>query len=356
MDRRWLAILLFAGLAMAMLGCDSSGTVAMLPVSDAAAGEGCDACAQDSGDAPGPEGSAADTSSVEAGSESGAVDEAGGDAGESDARAATDASPGPPTSLVILPPSPQVPVGLTLQLYAIARHADGSSSNVTSQATWTSDEEAATIGGFPGQILGNVQGMATIEAKLGLLSSTTTVTVVPAVITAMSVTPSSSTIDYVCGTSVQLTAFATYSDGSSQDVTTEATWETSAPSQVTVSSSGLAAPAGSTYHGMATISASLDAVTGNASVQVDALILASLRASPMSASIGVGGTAQMYAAAGAPDGTMCDVTSQCSWQSSAPGVASVSAGGLVTGVASGMADVSCTYMGAMSNDVPVTVQ
>jgi hypothetical protein len=58
---------------------------------------------------------------------------------------------------------------------------------------------------------------------------------------------------------------------------------------------------------------------------------------------GVGATSQFTATATLSDGTTEDVTSLATWSSSDPGAASVSAGGVVTGVGSGTAVVTATY-------------
>ena len=59
--------------------------------------------------------------------------------------------------------------------------------------------------------------------------------------------------------------------------------------------------------------------------------------------IEAGQTRQYTATATLSTGTTSDVTQQATWQSSAPGVASVSATGMVTAVAEGTADISATY-------------
>jgi Bacterial Ig-like domain (group 2) len=56
-----------------------------------------------------------------------------------------------------------------------------------------------------------------------------------------------------------------------------------------------------------------------------------------------GETRQLFAMATQNDGTSIDVTNLATWQSSAPGNATVSASGLVTAAAEGAVDVSATY-------------
>lgn len=68
------------------------------------------------------------------------------------------------------------------------------------------------------------------------------------------------------GQTVQLTARARYSDGTSEDVTTRAVWSSSAPALAVVSGTGVVTAVGG---GTATISARFENVTGSAVVGID---------------------------------------------------------------------------------------
>jgi len=121
--------------------------------------------------------------------------------------------------------------------------------------------------------------------------------------------------------------------------------------QITGASMTLTTSQGNT--GTATIQNGL--VTGGinlvvASIGFQAVSCASVRsvtvtAVSVSGAVGLGGSAQFNATARFSDGTSQDVTSQSSWFSSDATVASVTAGGVVTGVAAGTATISATYAG-----------
>ncbi|MBT1070851.1 DUF4082 domain-containing protein [Pelotalea chapellei] len=66
------------------------------------------------------------------------------------------------------------------------------------------------------------------------------------------------------GTSQQFTAMATYSNGTTKDITKQVSWSSSAPEIATVGSSGLVTAHGA---GMCNISATLDGITGSTSSQ-----------------------------------------------------------------------------------------
>ena len=122
------------------------------------------------------------------------------------------------------------------------------------------------------------------------------------------------------------------------------TWATSAPGVASVSSTGLVTGIG--VGGPATITATSEGVSGTASVTVTSTAepVASVEVLPASASVVAGGTVQLTAtpkdAGGQP------LTGRViSWQTDAPLVASVSAAGLVTGLAAGPVTITATSEG-----------
>lgn len=81
----------------------------------------------------------------------------------------------------------------------------------------------------------------------------------------------------------------------------------------------------------------------------------SLNVTPYTASLSVGTpTQQLSAVLVMQSWASSYVTSVASWVSDTPSVATVSSTGLVTRVAAGTANISCSYMGAASNAVAVT--
>lgn len=71
----------------------------------------------------------------------------------------------------------------------------------------------------------------------------------------------------------------------------------------------------------------------------------SVTVTPASVTIAAAGTQQMVATANYPSGHTADVTALCTWSSATPAKATISAGGLVTGVASGTSVMSALYGG-----------
>ncbi len=67
--------------------------------------------------------------------------------------------------------------------------------------------------------------------------------------------------------------------------------------------------------------------------------------------VGVGLTAQFTATANMSDGTTANVTTAAAWLSSNTNVATVSALGVVTGVADGQTTITATYQGLTATDM-----
>jgi hypothetical protein len=156
-----------------------------------------------------------------------------------------------------------------------------------------------------------------------------------------------------------MSAMATYSDGSTADVTTLATWASSNTNALTVGAhTGVVIPVASS--GGSNITATFDgAVGGPAHVDVDSATASSVTITPAAATVTQGGTQQFIATASVTDGSTCDVTYApwTVWQSSAPTVATVSSTGLATGVGAGSATVQATSgISAPPGTATLTVQ
>jgi hypothetical protein len=92
-----------------------------------------------------------------------------------------------------------------------------------------------------------------------------------------SITVSPATASLTLGTTQQLTVTGQYSDGKTRDLTSKATFASSASAVATVSSSGVATGVSA---GSATISATVNGKTGSAAVTVVASVVSVLHASP----------------------------------------------------------------------------
>jgi len=144
-------------------------------------------------------------------------------------------------SIAIAPSNPSLKAGQTQQLTAVGTYSDGTSNNLTATATWTSSATAvATVNA--GLATGIVAGSATITASAAGMNGSTTLNVAaPVVVSSIAITASQPYVG--AGQTLQPTVTATYSDGSQQDVTSNAntiwSWSSPAAGAVTITNAGL---------------------------------------------------------------------------------------------------------------------
>jgi Bacterial Ig-like domain (group 2)/Abnormal spindle-like microcephaly-assoc'd, ASPM-SPD-2-Hydin len=167
-------------------------------------------------------------------------------------------------SIVVTPAIPSDPLGTTQQFTATGTFTDGSTHDITTTVLWSSDTTTvATISNATGS-----QGLATTvstgstkitaAAASGSTTASTTLTVTAAALVSIVVTPVNPSI--ALGTTQQFAATGTYTNNSTQDLTSTATWASDTSSTVTINKSGLAT---STGIGTATISATSGTVIGS---------------------------------------------------------------------------------------------
>jgi hypothetical protein len=163
-----------------------------------------------------------------------------------------------------------------------------------------------------------------------------------ATLKSVSVTPASANI--AAGATQQFTATATYSDGSTANVSSTASWTVATPAVATVNSSGLTTGAAA---GSAMVTASLSGITANASLTVMAptVTLTSISVAPLSPSIAVSETQQFTATATYSNNSTANVSSTAIWTVATPAVATVNSSGLATGLTTGSTTVTASLTG-----------
>lgn len=178
------------------------------------------------------------------------------------------------------------------------------------------------------------------------------VTPPPSNVTVRSIALAPSSPSVVAGRTQQITATASYSDGSTKDVTSTAAWSSSSGSVATINATGLLT---AMSQGSATISATFSGVAGSTSVTVSAPVLTALVVAPAGLTGIPAGSTQQFTATGTfSDGSTHDVTTTVTWSSSQSSVASVSASGTLTAAAQGTATITATS-GTISASANVTV-
>jgi hypothetical protein len=259
-------------------------------------------------------------------------------------------------SIAIEPQAPSIAAGTQLQLTAIGTYSDNSTLDVTGLVAWSSSHPlVAAVSNAPGsrgKLHGLLAGTTTITATLDGASTSIVVTVTAATILAIHVEPS--VLVMASGLSVAATAKATFSDGTTQDITTQATWGSTVPGFASVSPSGLVS---AHSIGATVVSARIGAISGVLAVTVTGAVLQQLEISPTTVSLPAGTGSSLTATGVFSDGSHADLSANVTWVSSTPAVASVTnglGGGVVHANQAGSSTITAT-LGATSATAQVEV-
>jgi len=240
-------------------------------------------------------------------------------------------------SVAIQPSNGQVAVSTGLQLIATGTYNDGSTKSITSAVTWSSSANTIVSVNANGFASAESVGTATITATLGSITTSTSLKVTDATLQSIVVTPTTPTI--ALGGAKQFTGTGSFSDGSTEDLSTLVTWASSDPAVATMS--GATATGKAT--GTTTISAVFGKVTGSTTLTVSSASLQAVSVSPTNPTISVGGTVQFTLTGHYSDGTTLNLTTSATWSSSNSSDAAISNTGLATGLQAGSATITATY-------------
>jgi uncharacterized protein YjdB len=246
----------------------------------------------------------------------------------------------------VTPNTSGVGVGATVTLRVALIDASGDTI-AGPVPTWrTSAATVATVNAA-GTVRGVTPGTASISASVGSVSGSASIAVQPKVVASIAVSPATST--RLVGQTLQMTALLKASDST---VLTGrfVDWTSSNPAVATVSSTGLVTALGA---GTTTVRGSSEGKTATATLSVALVPVAGLSVVPATLTLAVGRTAPLAAL---PLDSLGNVLGgrTITWISNAEKVASVSSGGVVTGVGTGTARVTASTGGRSATSV-VTV-
>jgi hypothetical protein len=231
------------------------------------------------------------------------------------------------TGLALTPTGATVPLGSVRQLVATGTYSDASTQNLSTQASWaSSDPSVVSVSnavGSKGLASTLATGTATLTTSAGGFTATAAMTVSQAALSAIDISPAGGKT--ALGYTRQFIAVGTYTDGTSQVLTTQVTWASSDPLQAFISnapgSRGVLTPVAA---GDITVTASWAGVTGATVHSVTPAVLLAVAVSPATATLARGASLQLLATGSFSDGSQQDLTAAVTWTSGASGVAQVS--------------------------------
>ncbi|MFO0600509.1 MAG: Ig-like domain-containing protein [Myxococcaceae bacterium] len=260
-------------------------------------------------------------------------------------------------ALQVAPQAPSVPLGLTRAMSALGVYTDNSTRDLTQSVTWSSaDGGVATVSNLAGEngLVRTVsEGAVAISASTGTITGSTVVTVAPAILVSMQLSPA--TVSLAAGLTQQLTADGTYSNGSQRDVTALVTWTSADAGVATVSNdAGTEGLVTAVAAGTTTIDATLGIVTASRTVVVGAPALQRIDVTAPSTSVAKGRTLQLTATGRFSDGSSQVLSSGVSWTPTTGTTFTVNGSGLLTSAQLGTANATAT-VGGVSGSLSVTV-
>ena len=246
-------------------------------------------------------------------------------------------------SIAITPATASVAKGSPQQFTATGSYSDGTMQNITTQVTWQSASPSTASISTSGLATTTASGTTQISAILAGQSATVTLTVGPAALVSLSVTPH--TVTLANGTDQQYKAIGTMTDGGTQDLTTSVTWASNNTSVATVINSGNSStrpPGFASTHtaGSATITAQSGTINATAALTVTSATALSIQLTPTTVSLAASQTQQLLATATFSDGTSQDVTSSVAYTVLNANVVSVNLAGLLTAIGPGTSSVT----------------
>ena len=241
------------------------------------------------------------------------------------------------SSVAINPQIINVGIGQSSQILAVSKDTNGDTITGLSIA-WASSNVAVATVSSTGLVTGVSKGESTIIASVGGVSASGSVLVTDVSASSIEITPNKGTLSI--GQSSQLSARLKDAQGNivaGRDVS----WSSSDTAIVTVSNAGMLT---AISDGESTITASVEGVSGFATVTVSGAPVASISVSAQSASISVGQTQQLTASVSDAGGNILNDRIM-SWTTSNEASATVSNAGLVTGIALGSSTITVTSEG-----------
>lgn len=219
------------------------------------------------------------------------------------------------TGMTITPATASIARGTTLAFAATGELSDGTTEDMTSRVTWSvTDVMGSGVASIDagGKVLGSAAGVASVRAELSGIAATARLTVTSALPTSLALRPTDVTVSK--GLKQRFTALAGFSDGTTQDVSTLATWDAVDVVGFAVASIDRSGLATGDRVGKARVICNYRGLVATTMLEVKAAIPLSLTLSPALSKVAKGRVAHVQAILQYSDGTTVDVSDLATWQ------------------------------------------
>lgn len=161
----------------------------------------------------------------------------GNPSGSNPAQSGSNAVPVSLQAITVTAPNTSVAAGLTQQFTATGKFSDGT-TNALANVTWsTSDSTVATMNSA-GLLSSFKQGAITVSATLGSITGSLSFTIGPPVVTGLRISPATASVVIGSADPTKLSALLVFSDGSTQDVSSQAAWSSTNTSTAAIDAHG----------------------------------------------------------------------------------------------------------------------
>jgi hypothetical protein len=224
---------------------------------------------------------------------------------------------------------------------AIGNFSGSFTRDITTEVIWgIEDGNIASVSNdnvWDGLVTALMPGETSVTATYDDISGSAPVRVTDADLTAIDISPQD--VDLPIGFIQGYDAIGSFSDGTAQDITFLASWDSSDPEVATIDSTGLATTIAS---GNTTITGTWQDIAASSSLSVTEAVLTAITITPSRPSIALGTAIQFTAEGTYSDKSTSDVTDIVDWQSFPSNISYMYEGGLAEGVATGQAEISAS--------------
>ena len=233
--------------------------------------------------------------------------------------------------------------GSQAQLVCNGTFTNGKTYDLTTAVRWVSSNTSVATVSATGQVTAIAPGPATITATRDALSSSLTVTVTPATLAALTVSPAS--VSIITFASQAFTARGTFSDNTTQDLTTQVAWSSSNVGVASISSTGLASGLGP---GTTAITARQAGVSGTATLAVSGPAAVNATIVPQNPQVPLFSFQTFGLNVTLSNGSVQNLTALASWTSSEPSIAAVTQPGEIRALNRGTAVLTAALGGVQA--------